>query len=48
MEEENVTQNTMSGGKKKKNGHKMSCKCPICMNMMKKDTLIYSLDHLIL
>ena len=27
--------NTMMGGKKS-NGHKMTCKCPICKNMMKK------------
>lgn len=26
----------LDGGKKKSNGHKMSCKCPICRNMMKK------------
>lgn len=26
----------LNGGKKKSNGHKMSCKCPICKNMMKK------------
>jgi hypothetical protein len=26
----------INGGKKKSNGHKMSCKCPICKNMMKK------------
>jgi len=25
-----------NAGKKKSNGHKMSCKCPICKNMMKK------------
>jgi hypothetical protein len=30
------TNNNMMGGKKKLNGHKMSCMCPICKNMMKK------------
>lgn len=32
----NTDTNTMMGGKKKSNGHKMSCRCPICRNMMKK------------
>lgn len=27
---------SMMGGKKKSNGHKHSCMCPICKNMMKK------------
>jgi hypothetical protein len=36
MEEHVKTELTMAGGKKKSNGHKMSCMCPICKNMMKK------------
>ena len=32
MSEDDESQVTM-GGKKKSNGHKATCKCPICKNM---------------
>jgi hypothetical protein len=30
-----TTSRTLSGGRKKSNGHKMNCGCPICKNMNK-------------
>jgi len=30
-----VAHHKMSGGKRKSNGHKMNCGCPICKNMKK-------------
>jgi hypothetical protein len=35
--EENEMTTTQMGGKKKSNGHKANCMCPICKNMMKKN-----------
>ena len=35
-EGDSSSDNDISVGGKKSNGHKMDCKCPICKNMMKK------------
>ena len=33
MSDKEISVNPQDGGKRRKNGHKMICKCPICVNM---------------